>query len=206
MRFFMRVVSEVFNPLFVIFYLLLVVFSFVPEASVAAQGTKFQIFLVASAAYFLFPLLLFLISFRLGFVSSTYVSDRKKRVPIFFFAALSYFLGALFMHYFFSAAPLPGVFFLLLVASSLVITATFFCNFFWKISVHAAGGAAFSGFVFGLCGRYPDNQLLNTTLLLCLPLLALILFSRFYLGRHTLFELFSGAILGFFSTYLVFFL
>ena len=206
MRLFMRVVSEVFNPFFTIFYLLFILFSFVPEVSAAVKDAKLQIFLVALAAYLLLPFFLFLVSFRLGLVSLTYLSDRKKRVPIFFLAVLSYFLGTLFVHHFFSAALLPDVFFSLLLASSSVITATFFCNFFWKISMHAAGSAALSGFVFGLCGRYPDNQSLNITFLLCLPFLALVLFSRFYLGRHTLFELLSGAIMGFFLSYLVFFL
>lgn len=201
----MRAVSEVFNPFFSTFYLLLVVFLFIPDAVQAISALqRRQFFLIVFLSCFVFPLLIFAISRRMGIIAPNCLHSRKGRVPIMLLAVLSYFLGTFLVYTFFSNAnfSFPISFF---IASSLVVFTIFLCNFFWKISVHASSIAALFGFFLALSRRYPSNQL-SVILLVCATCLGLVIASRYYLGRHSFFELLSGSILGFFIAYSVFFI
>ncbi|MCE5213779.1 MAG: PAP2 family protein [Methanobacterium sp.] len=97
---------------------------------------------------------------------------------------------------------LLGVIILLLISAPPITTILMFCYFsntlvvliislFWKISIHSvgvAGPVAALIYVFGYVG------------LIALILIPLVMWSRLYLRRHTLFQVIVGALLGFILT------
>ncbi|MBX5449128.1 phosphatase PAP2 family protein [Thermogemmatispora sp.] len=128
------------------------------------------------------PLLYVVLSLRLGLVSDLDLSHRHERWHPFLFSLLSYALGLLLLLLLHAPRNLELILGLTLLLGALLLVITLR----WKISIHAAtlGGAAtvltaFYGLIF----------------LPSFLLLVLVCWSRVALGRHTLAQVVSGALL-----------
>ncbi len=97
---------------------------------------------------------------------------------------LSYLIGVVFL-YIISAPPITTVLMFCYFSNTIIVL---FISLFWKISIHSigvAGPAAALIYVFGYVG------------LIFILLIPLVIWSRLYLKRHTLYQVIAGALLGF---------
>nr|BBH94432.1 hypothetical protein KTA_26310 [Thermogemmatispora argillosa] len=128
------------------------------------------------------PLLYVVLSLRLGLVSDLDLTRRHERWHPFLFCLLSYGLGLLFLLLLHAPRSLELILGLTLVVGLLLLVITLW----WKISIHAAALAGAATVLTALYG------------LIFLPsflLLVLVCWSRVVLGRHTLAQVVSGALL-----------
>ncbi len=109
---------------------------------------------------------------------------KEDRVYPLLWIILSYLMGVVLL-YFISAPPITTVLMFCYFSNTAVVL---LISLFWKISIHAigvAGPLAAIIYVFG----YPG--------LLFTLLIPLVIWSRLYLKRHTLYQVIAGASLGF---------
>jgi membrane-associated phospholipid phosphatase len=142
---------------------------------------------------FLFPAALLYIFKKRGLISSLKLEKREERFyPLFigllFYAATWYLINRL---------PLPIVYSYILAISTALTVSAIFVNFFFKISLHSLGSAAFSAALLGIA--YVYNLQIMFTISIAFLLSGLIASSRLVLNAHKPSQVYVGLVLGFLS-------
>lgn len=132
-----------------------------------------------------------------GIISSIHLVKREERIYPYLTAAASMLATANFLAR--NEVPMEVTFSIL--ASAVVVFASTIALPFFKSSAHMAGIAGFIALYLRLFEFYNQGSLLVVILLSSIA--GAIAWARVYLKRHTLFELFSGSIIGFSALYLL---
>ena len=182
---FARIISTLFVPPFFTFALF-TYFAFIFEAT-----TINKIIVISTAFTFgtLFHILFFLYQRKRGKLRDNDASVKEERGVSYLFAILFYFFGWLIL-FLSKVNPISIAFGFSYIFSTLFI---FLINIKWKISGHAMGAAiplAAIVFVIGPVGLWFTF------------ILIIVGWARIKLKVHNLSQVISGALLGFFSTYL----
>jgi len=173
-----KIISRIFDPLFelpIILWLL-------NQKQPGFLKKKETFILLLFFTYFL-PLLFFLFSWKLKFISDWDISERKERYSLFIFSSLSiiscllifYFLGEVNLLYFYLKVLLPVLFFFLI-------------TFFWKISGHLLLNSILLHLLY-------LNFHTSIFLILAVFILFLVGWSRVNLKKHNWLQVFAGAFL-----------
>lgn len=133
----------------------------------------------------------------IGIISSIHLVIREERIYPYLTAAASMLATANFLAR--NEVPMEVTFSIL--ASAVVVFASTIVLPFFKSSAHMAGIAGFIALYLRLFEFYNQGSLLVVILLSSIA--GAIAWARVYLKRHTLFELFSGSIIGFSAIYLL---
>ena len=132
-----------------------------------------------------------------GIISSIHLVKREERIYPYLTAAASMLATANFL----ARSGVPMAVTYSVFASAIVVFASTIALPFFKSSAHMAGIAGFIALYVKLFDFYNQGSLLVVIALASCA--GAVGWARVYLKRHTLFEVFSGSIIGFCALYLL---
>jgi hypothetical protein len=191
-RFFANLVSVVFHPLLISCYViafLLYVHPFI-FSGLSNQIKGFRLLTVANASFFL-PIFSIFLCWRLGFVSSMRLRTSRDRIIPYVIVMIFYFwLWWVYKNQ--GENPRESVAFLL--GSFLAVCGAWFCNIFFKISMHAvaAGGLAMFFLLFSFHDPYASGLYLSASILIG----GLICTARMLISDHQQADIYAGVLVG----------
>lgn len=189
-----NIISFVLHPMLMVTYGMIFALSFT-YLNVFPSSVKWMIiggtFTITAVAPALF---IFLVMHYSGHVDLE-LNDRKERVIPY----LIFISSLLICFYFQNQMKLPVWLLALFAGAAFALMIALLINFFWKISAHAIGIGCLLGSVMGIS----HIHLLNPYwIFMSLFLLAgAVCTARIYLKRHTPFQAYAGACLGFICTF-----
>lgn len=193
------IISIVFHPLLIPSYLLLLFLNVDIHYSlmVPFKGKLLMVALVFLTTAIL-PSFLIMIYYRMGWIKSVYMEDKKDRVlPFFTAGALS--LATAFM---LKNLQIGALFFYLMLGVAVVTIVVMVINNFWKISSHTASIGGLLGAFAGLVMNYGLDVM---TLVYGITIAGGVVgFARLKLKAHNPAQVYTGYVAGFLSMFLFF--
>lgn len=203
MKRFANFISYCFHPLLTATYGCLLVF-FGMKGSIYYVFTPLRLKVVITVTVFAFTVLLpalnMLILYRLNYISSMKLENRRERIFPLVITSLCYF-GLYYMIYDLNVWPAIKLF---ILGGGLCILSAAIIHLWWQISAHMIGIGGLAGIMLGL--GWVLQMPVFGTLSLCLLLSGLIGFSRLYLQSHTPRQVYAGFIFGCFMQFSLLFL
>ena len=192
-----HVISNVFHPLFISAYVMAYLIFFHPYAFAAFdERTKvFRMINVVFCNTFL-PLFAVFIMWRLQLINSMMLRTVKDRIIPYIVVMTFYFWS---WWVFKNLPDMPELSIRFLLGAFLAVCAGFFCNIFFKVSMHAIamGGALMFFYLFGFHDAF-GSGLYIAVALLCTGIVCT---SRLIVGAHTAFEVWFGLFAGMLTQY-----
>ncbi len=196
MRTFYKIISIVFQPIFIPTYGMLMlmnmdIFSVIPGLwrLIAIIGT----FIFTGV----FPAIPILLLMRRGEVHDIFISKREERTMPYLFSFMAYVFWALFM---WRTLQFPNFIVGMGIGSAVSIFIIIFINLKWKISAHVSSMGGISGAIFGVCYRMGINPV--WLFIVVLTISTLVAISRIELKAHTPSQTLAGFIIGFLAAFL----
>ena len=152
---------------------------------------KLYVLAVVFLNTFLLPIALLLIFKKRGIIRSLKLENRAERfyplfISLLFYATTWYLIDRL---------PLPSLYSYILAISTTLMVLAMGINFFFKISLHSMGAAAFSSALLAVGYLYNLQLMLTVSILFLLA--GLIASSRLVLNTHKPSQVYVGLVLGF---------
>jgi hypothetical protein len=198
LRFFAHLVSYIFHPLFISSYVMGFLI-FIHPYAFAGFDHKLRVlrFLNIVLCNTFFPAFSVFLMWRLGLVGSMMLRTQKERLIPYVTAMIFYF----WTWFIFNGLPdIPVLAVHFLLGSFLAVCAAWFCNIYFKISMHAIamGGALLFFCLLGFHDEY------GSPLYIVLALLAtgLVCTGRLILSTHSPFEVWAGLFVGILTQYI----
>ena len=204
-----RFISILFHPLFILFYLLLILLLVNPYAfNLTDRVDKGFVFISIFMISIGLPLISIVMMRFVGFVNTLEMQEKSERIgPL---IATSIFYLWLFINLK-RVAIIPPIYQSLVLGSVIALFIAFFINNFSKISLHAIGvGGLMAGFIIIrklwayhafeieiLSNQYTVG--IDLLMILIVLVCGLVCFARLYLKAHNREEVYGGFILGFIS-------
>jgi len=197
------IISHLFHPLLIATYGCLIVF-FALTDTIYFIFTPFKLKLILTliifAFTFLLPVLNLLILYKLGYISSLKLEDRKERTFPLLMTALCYF-GLFYMLYDFNIWPAIKLF---ILGGGLCIFSAAIISLWWQISAHMIGVGGLIGALLAIC--FFMQMPILTAICLCVLIAGSIGFARLKLNAHTPSQVYIGFIFGCLVQFSLFFL
>lgn len=191
-----NIFSWVFVPLLMPVYGMILIFT-LSILSYAPLGSRIIFTLITFAINVLIPMVLVILLKRTGFVKDLGLNGRKERFIPYLTCILCLLGTAWFVHS--KGMPMWGTMFF--VAGAVAGIIELIVNFWWKISVHAAGIAGIVALLIRMLhSGYPRPEILSW-LIVAILLCGIVGSARLWLGRHTPAQVLAGYIVGFCSVY-----
>ncbi|MCF8309404.1 MAG: hypothetical protein K9I68_10380 [Bacteroidales bacterium] len=193
------ILSIVFHPLLIPSYLLLLFLNVDIHYSliVPFKGKLLMVALVLLTTAVL-PSFLIMIYYRMGWIKSIYMEDKKDRMLPFFTAGTVFLVAAFMLKNLQIGAP----FFYLMLGVAVVTIVVMVINNFWKISAHTASMGGLLGAITGLVMNYGLDIM---TLVYGVTIAGGVVgFARLKLKAHNPAQVYTGYVAGFLSMFLFF--
>ncbi len=212
MTIFSKVISVVFQPLFLPIYafLLYVTIEHHSTVLIRSEQATVQFNYILSIQILLaviIPIGSLYVMYRSNIITSMSIPDRKERIPIFIITLFYYLLTYYFLRKIHvSNLDFLGAFMSFLTGVIVLTGLSLLITFFWKISIHAIGISGLAGAFLGFSELlFPIENgegitIINTLLLL---LVGVICSARLYLKAHSFLQIIAGITLGFGVEYLI---
>jgi hypothetical protein len=186
-----RIISYIFHPLLMPVYTFIVLYNTKTffASSLTMEG-KMIVLCFIFIATFVFPAILTYFLFRKKLITSLHLEKKEDRTVPFLFTIIFYY-GS---YYMLKNAGLPAIYWLIMLASTLMIIMALFINLKFKISIHTMAMGALTGILIGISIRFGINLLLP--LLLIILMSGLVGFSRLSLNAHRPNEVYFGYLMG----------
>lgn len=193
LRIIAQVISYIFHPLFVPLYVLLFLMYVHPSYfSGVDEQTKFWLPLSVIQLSVVYPLLVVVLLYALGFNRSILLKDQRDRIIPYIAAGIFYFwLYQVCKNYPWRLDPIVPSF---MLGVFLAASAALIANIYFKISMHAIAMGGWIG-VFILIMR-SNTMLMTWPLSLVLLITGLVCTSRLLISDHTQKDIYSGLFLG----------
>lgn len=198
-----NMISHLFHPLLMATYGCLIVFFGLTDTIYfifTPLKLKFVLTLTIFAFTFLLPVLNLLILYKLGYVSSLMIENRKERTFPLLMTALCYF-GLFYMIYDFNIWPAIKLF---ILGGGLCIFFAAIITLWWQISAHMIGVGGLIGALLAIC--YFMQMPIMIAICTCLIIAGCIGFARLKLNAHTSTQVYVGFIFGCVVQFSLFFL
>lgn len=196
-------ISYLFHPLLTATYGCLLVF-FGMKGSIYYVFTPLKMKLAITVTVFAFTVLLpalnMLILYKLNYISSMKLENRRERIFPLIMTSICYF-GLYYMIYDLSVWPAIKLF---ILGGGLCILSAAIIHLWWQISAHMIGIGGLVGIMLAL--GWVLQMPVFAVLSLCLLLAGLIGFSRLFLNAHTPHQVYAGFIFGCFMQFSLLFL
>ncbi|MBX3238482.1 MAG: hypothetical protein KIT80_06815 [Chitinophagaceae bacterium] len=192
-RFFARLISFIFHPLFIGVYIAAYLVFVHPDyfIGVSKQG-KAQTLLIFIVNAVFFPLLSVLLCKALGFIQSLFVQSQKERIILYSITMVFFFWT---FYVFKNKDGVPSILTQLSLGLFLSVIAAFIANIYFKVSMHAtAAGGMLGIFVVIL---FTSAEVVNLPLVIAVLLAGLICSARLIISDHSVKEITWGFFLGF---------
>lgn len=189
MKFVAKLISFLFNPLFIPFGGTLAYFLITPRFSPPEniKAILAAVFIVTTAI----PVLLFILMRNIGWMSSSNLYEAKDRkIPLFIYIGITYI--ALIRIIPSSYSNELHFFFVGILGALLAIL--FLVLFNYKASLHTTGITGLTTFVLALSFHYEKNIILGLSILFLI--LGVVASARLYQGANKPHELLTGVLLG----------
>jgi len=212
MTIFSKVISVVFQPLFLPIYafLLYVTIEHHSTVLIRSEQATVQFNYILSIQMLLaviIPIGSLYVMYRSNIITSMSIPNRKERIPIFIITLFYYLLTYYFLRKIHvSNLDFLGAFMSFLTGVIVLTGLSLLITFFWKISIHAIGISGLAGAFLGFSELlFPIENgegitIINTLLLL---LVGVICSARLYLKAHSFLQIIAGITLGFGVEYLI---
>ena len=199
MRLFSKIVSSLFHPLFIPIYLVLVLFS-LPIFQIQRLNAIFEYVLISlfTVNNIILPILSFYILKQRGKIKSFQMETATERQTPYILLFMFYSITAIMLYRINYIDPI--IKFIPLAAASTVLVVIPF-NKYLKISAHMASSGSAITYLFLIHFYANYNMLLMITSAILLG--GIIASARLYLKAHTREEVYSGFIVGAFTTLLL---
>ena len=207
-----KVISVVFQPLFLPIYafLLYVTIEHHSTVLIRSEQATVQFNYILSIQMLLaviIPIGSLYVMYRSNIITSMSIPDRKERIPIFIITLFYYLLTYYFLRKIHvTNLDFLGAFMSFLTGGIVLTGLSLLITFFWKISIHAIGISGLAGAFLGFSELlFPIQNgegitIINTLLLL---LVGVICSARLYLKAHSFLQIIAGITLGFGVEYLI---
>lgn len=186
-----RIVSFVFHPLFMPLYGLTILLSaptFLRYLPPAAKRVLFFVLLVNNV---LIPLLLLPFLRIRNFITSYHLDERRERIIPMLTASILYFTTSFIVLRY----QIPFFLKSFIFATAVLSIVLSMINFWWKISIHAAGAGALTATVFSLWIKMYTPLPLHFAAVIVLS--GVILAARLKLNSHDPLQVWAGCLTGF---------
>ena len=207
-----KVVSVVFQPLFLPIYafLLYVTIDHHSTILIRSEQATVQFNYILSIQILLaviIPIGSLYVMYRSNMITSLSLPDRKERIPVliitlFYYLLTYYFLRKIHVN----NLDFLGAFMSFLSGGIILSGLCLLITFFWKISIHAIGisglAGAFLGFSELLFPVQNEDEITIINILLLL-LVGVICSARLHLKAHSLLQIIAGITLGFLVEYFI---
>lgn len=187
-----HVISYIFHPLFISVYVIGFLIFFHPYAFAGFDHrTKVLRFVSVVFSNTFLPLFAVALMKALGLINSIMLRTVKDRIIPYIVVMTFYFWS---WWVFKNLANMPALSINFLLGAFLAVCAGFFCNIFFKISMHsiAIGGALMFFYLFGFHDAFGSGLYIAVALLST----GLVCTSRLILGAHTNFDVWMGLFVG----------
>ncbi len=193
LRFFAHLISVLFHPLFISFYVVAFLVNFHPSYfSGLGFYTKFELLRSTAVNTILFPAFALLVMKGLGFVKSVLLHTQQDRIGPYLANMIFYFWMA---RVFFNFKPeLTPVLASFMTGVFLTTAVALIANIFSKISMHAIGCGGMLG-IFIIIMK-SNSMLMTWPLSLALLVTGLVCTSRLMVSNHTQKDIYMGLIIG----------
>src|SRR6201996_3798787 len=195
-RFSAKFFSFLFHPLFISSYVMAFLIFAHPMAfaDFDARDKMFR-FLNIVFCNVLFPAFAVFLLWRLQFIQSVFLRTEKERIVPYLIAMIFYWWTWNLYSHWASEVPSSAVHFLL--GSFLAVCGAWFCNIFFKISMHAV--AMGSALMFFFLFSFSDDYASGLYLALALLLTGLVCTARLIVSDHSAFQIWFGLTIGLLS-------
>lgn len=192
LRILAKVITYLFHPLFISSYVMAFLIFFHPFAF-ASFDHRAKVLKFINIAYVdaFLPLFSVFLAWRLKLIPSMLLRDQKERIIPYIIVMIFYWWSwRLYANW--QEVPVVAIYFLL--GAFLAICVAFFCNIFFKISMHAVamGGTLMFFLLFGFHDAYASGLYIAVALLAA----GLVCSSRLILSAHSGFEVWVGLLAG----------
>lgn len=193
---FANFLSWIFVPLLMPVYGLILAFG-LSVLEVVPMGMRVRFVLITFGINFIIPVLLVLLLKFLGFVDDIGLNGRKERLIPYVITALCMGGTAWFM----AMRGAPVWLSMFFAGGALAALINLSVNMKWKISAHAAGIAGIIALLIRIERDSIAQPQLFVWLLIAIGMTGLLGSARIWLGRHTLWQILAGYVVGFCSVF-----
>lgn len=195
-----KIISCVFHPVFMTFWLFL--YFFIYGAMRLHNIPVFNVFLLATLFFTtLMPVAAIVMCRTFNVISSFDMPERKDRYIAYCASLISYVFFLVYILLVFKLNP-DNVFPLIIIGSIIALLGVVIINFFWKISIHMCSAGALLGAFFMISFYIKD--VFFTEMIASVAIAAVVGWARMQLNAHTLSQLLCGWLLGLCSQLLCF--
>jgi len=186
-----KVVSVVFQPLFIPIYTMVLLFGTETYLTYAiTENLRNFIFGVVLINSVFLPMAVFLFLLHRGVVESLHMRNANERTLPF----LTVIIFQLSTYFLFKRLPIPDLITQLVLAGAMSVVLALLINLRWKVSIHMLGMGGLVGTFIGMALRYQVDSL---HLIMVLTLLSgLVGYARLRLDAHTPGQVYVGWMLG----------
>ncbi len=198
LRFFAKVISYIFHPLFVTLYVTWFIAFVHPDyfAGVSTKGKIFELLKVFNIAIF-YPVITVILLKALGFIKSFFLNTQQDRIIPYIASGIYFFWMYLVFKNDESVPPILTGFILGVFLSS---SAALIANIYYKISMHAIGMGGMLGVFLVIMEQ--NTMLMTVPISIALLITGLVCTSRLILNNHTSKEIYMGLLLGLFFQFI----
>lgn len=197
MHFTSKLISFIFNPLFMPMGGTIAYFMVTPKFSTpeTTRATLLAVFLITIAI----PILFFFLFRNLGWVRTAALSEvQERKIPLYLYITLTYIVLARII----PTTASPELYFFFVGVLGALLTCLFLVFFQYKASMHMTGISGLTTFVLGLSFHYEKNIILALSLL-CVAVGA-VATARLYRKAHNYHEVITGLLLGGITQFITF--
>ncbi len=189
---FSNIISWLFVPLLMPVYGLILAFG-LSILDLAPFGMRVKFTLIATGINVVIPMILIVLLKKMGFVEDLGLNGRKERLIPYIITIISFGITAWFM----AIKGAPIWLWLFFAGGALAGLINLLINFRWKISAHAAGIAGIVALLIRIAKDGSPEPELFTWLIISILLSGLLGSARVWLGRHTVWQVLAGYVVGF---------
>lgn len=186
-----KIVSVVFHPLFMPVYGMVIIFSAPTLLGYLPFDVKKLLLLIVLINNVLLPFSLLPFFRYRNIISSWTIENRRERIIPLLITTILYSASSFIIFRF----PIPGFFKSFVIAVFFISLTVSIINFWWKISIHAAGAGALNALVLILSIKM--NVPLLWYMISVILTAGLVLSSRLKLNQHTPLQVWVGFLTGF---------
>ena len=193
LRFFAQMLSYVFHPLFIPFYVCWFLAYMHPSyfTGFSAAG-KVRVLLMVSLNAIFFPLITVLLLKALGFLESFLAPTQKDRILL-YISSMTFFFWA---QYSLREQPeIPRILVAFMFGVFISSAAALMANIYFKISMHGIGMGGLVGIAFVIMQQ--NTMLMTWPLSITLLIAGLVCTARLICSDHSQKEIYSGLLVGF---------
>lgn len=192
-RFFAQLISVVFHPLFIPFYVIGFLINYHPSYfSGFSFYSKFEILRSVFVNTIIFPAFALLVMKGLGFVKSILLHTQQDRIGPYLANMIFYFwMARVFFNFKPDLTPVLAVF---MTGVFLTTAVALIANIFSKISMHAIGCGGMLGIFIIIMNS--NSMLMTWPLSIALLITGLVCTSRLIVSNHTPKEIYLGLFVG----------